>query len=136
MAAKEMYDYLSALVADYTATELNVKPQRVLVEHGTKNIVVHIGDDGSEERIALDSDSIFHVDLQWDVLTAADAGTIFDFFHDSTKGNGKGRTFYWVHATDGHTYTVRFNSELPRSISMPEFHGVTSIQFKVLGYKT
>jgi hypothetical protein len=32
MAAKEMYDYLSTVTPDYSATTLSVKPQNVLTE--------------------------------------------------------------------------------------------------------
>jgi len=133
MAAKEMFDYLDAATADYTLATLSVTPQQVLTETGTKNQVVHIADDNSEEYISFSNDSIFHVSLQWEILNESDAGTIFDFFHDSTKGNGITRTFYWEHPTDGHTYVVRFAEVLPRSISHPEIYGIQQIRLKVVG---
>ena len=135
MAAKEMYDYLSSLAADYTTTELTVSPDTVIVEDGEKNQVVHTGDDGSEEIVTRSNTSIFYVELQWRNRSEADAGTIFDFYHDTAKGNGISSTFYWPHPTDGHTYTVRFAQAIPRSISQPNFHGFTSVRLRVKGYK-
>ena len=133
MAAKEMFDYLDAKTADYTTATFSVTPQQVLVETGMKNQLVHVADDNSEEYISFSNDSMFDVTLQWELLTESDAGTIFDFFHDSTKANGITRTFYWEHPTDGHTYIVRFVDPLPRSISYPELYGINQIRFKVIG---
>ena len=60
----EMYDFLSASTADYTSTDLNVSPQKILEESGSKNQIIHMGDDGSEERISLDNDGApFMVDI-------------------------------------------------------------------------
>ena len=131
MAAKEMYDYLSAVTPDYAATTLAVTPTRTLTERGNINVVVHEGDDGSEQRVALDADSVFYVDLQWGAITEADAGTILDFFHTHTSGSLS--SFKWTHPTDGHTYVVRFDGPLPRSISANQIHGYASCRFKVLG---
>lgn len=128
-----MFDYLDAATADYTLATLSVTPQQVLVETGSKNQVVHQADDNSEEYISFSNDSIFYVSLQWEILTESDAGIIFDFFHDSAKGNGITRTFYWEHPTDGHTYVVRFADALPRTISYPELYGIQQIRFKILG---
>ena len=120
MANAEIWDYLSAtpVTPDYNAV-LDVSPRQVLVEDGEKNQIVHMGADGSEEIISFDDDSVFYVDLQWDRITEADAGTIFDFYHDTAKGNGIARSFKWTNQaelTDPHTYTVRFASSLPRSV--------------------
>ena len=135
MAAKEMYDYLSSLAADYTTTELAVKPDTVIIEEGQKNQVVHTGDDGSEEIVTRSNTTVFYAELQWKNRNASDAGTIFDFYHDTAKGNGISRTFYWPHGTDGHTYTARFDGPLSRSISQPEFHGFTSVRLRIKGNK-
>lgn len=133
MAAKEMFDYLDAQTADYTTATFSVTPQQVLTEAGIKNQLVHIADDNSEEYISFSNDSLFHVSLQWEILTESDAGTIFDFFHDSSKGNGITRTFYWEHPTDGHTYIVRFADGLSKTITHPEIYGIQQIKFRVLG---
>lgn len=128
-----MHDYLSTVVADYTTTVLTLNPQKTLIEDGQKNIIIHEGEDNSEERIVLSSNSIFNVTLSWDVLTDVDAGTIYDFYHDSTKGNGMARTFQWIHPTDGYTYVVRFNSPIPRNFVTGSVMGYTNIKLKVLG---
>lgn len=134
MAAKEMYDYLSAATADYTGATLSVSPQRVLTEIGSKNHVIHLANDGSEERISFSDDSIFFVTLVWDCITESDAGTIVDFYHSTSKGNGFERTFPWAHPTDGNTYCVRFASELRRQIRVSGHHGFAdAIRLKVLG---
>jgi len=113
MAAKEMYDYLSAAVADKDVT-LSVAPQEILTEQSSKNTVIHLGDDGSEVRVNLSDASIFYVTLQWDYLDESDSGTVIDFWNDTVKGNGMANSFKWGHPTDGHTYVVRFASDLSR----------------------
>lgn len=132
MAAKEIYDFVSIATPDYDAI-LSVRPQEILVETAGKNQVVHIMDDGSEERISLSDTSIFHIRLRWNYLTEADAGTIFDWWNDSTKANGIERTFKWSHPTDGHTYVVRFDSDISRAIRPANVHGFAEVRLKVLG---
>lgn len=133
MAAKEMYDYLDIVAPDYSTTTLSVSPQRVFTEWGEKNQVVHLFDDGSERGISLSDDSIFTVRLQWADISEADAGTIVDFFHDTSKANGITRSFKWDHPTDEHTYVVKFRSALPRSIYVEGSHGITEVDLKVVG---
>ena len=133
---KEMYDFLSASAADYTSTDLNVAPQRVLEEEGSKNQVVHMGDDGSEERISLDNDSIFYTTLQWDALSSTDAGKIVNFYYSTDIANARQRSFRWIHPTDGHTYTVRFASDLRRFEKPGNVYGIHQIRLRVLGRAT
>ena len=135
MSAKTMADYLSVVTPDYTTTTLSVKPHKVLSEVGNKNQEVHFADDGSEERISLDDSSIFYVTLQWNTITSSDAGTILDFYHDSNKGNGIARTFYWEHPKDGNTYVVRFDQEIGRNYFQPTYQEINSIRLRVLGKK-
>ena len=136
MAAQEMWDYLSAtpVTPDYNF-EMSVKPQKLLLEDGQKTQIVHLGDDNSEEVISFSDDSIFYVTLQWTALSEADAGTIYDFYHDTAKGNGIARSFKWTNyaETDQHTYTVRFASPLPRKIMTGNIHRYLDITIKVLG---
>ena len=135
MSDKEIYDYVSEATPDYAATTLTVAAQRVVKERGLKNQIIHIGEDGSEERISLSNQSIFYVDVEWPVKSESDVGTIIDFYLDSSKGNGKARSFYWEHPTDGHTYVVRFDNDITRTISLGDFYGVPNVTFKVIGYK-
>ncbi|MFO8016709.1 MAG: hypothetical protein R6U32_06395 [Candidatus Woesearchaeota archaeon] len=135
--AKEMKTYLNAVTADYTATELQVTPQRTITEDGNKNQVVHEADDGTISVTTFSDDSIFTVTLQWDVLEEADANTIVDFYHDSTKANGRERTFYWHHPTDGNIYTVRFMGPLQRvwDTKIGLHRKVSQVELRVEGYK-
>jgi len=137
MAAKEMYDYLSTVTPDVDITlgagGYEIHPQGVLTERGTKNQVVHEGDDGSEQRVSLSNDSIFHVELAWDVVTESEAGTLIDFYYDSAKGNGRQKSFKWEHPDDGHTYVVRFDCDMERARKAHDVYGILNIRFKVLG---
>jgi len=132
MAAKEMYDYLPVTTADY-ATPLTNPSQVLISERGLKNQFVNLGDDGSEERISLSSDSIFYVSVQWPNKSESDIGQIVDYYHDTTKGNGMARTFQWTHPSDGHVYVVRFNCDVTRTIRRSGIHGIPNCEFKVLG---
>lgn len=136
MAAKEIYDYLSAVAVtpDYDAT-LNISPQKVLYEEASKNQIVHLGDDDSESVISFSDDSIFYIRLLWEELGESDAGTIFDWWNDSAKANGKARSFMWQDhgVTDQHTYTVRFDSNVTRAIKMSSIFGFTEMRLKILG---
>jgi len=131
MAAKTMKDYLSADTADYTGDTLTLQPQEVIEEEGYKNIITHEYDDGSESSIALSNASIFFATLRWDHMSAADAGTIMEFYHNSSKANGTARSIQWTHY-DGNTYVVKFVGRLPRSFG--RYAHSVSIKFKVLGY--
>ena len=134
IAAIEMYDYVATVSADNNQT-LTLDPHRTIVETGSKNQVIHIMDDNSEERIDFGTAdiSIFHVTLQWDALSAADAGTLLLFWHGAAYGNGCAESFKWTHPTDGHVYVVRFDCDLPRSIKPPEIHALSSVTLKILG---
>ena len=85
--------------------------------------------------MALSTASYFYVTLKWNYKSAADAGTIVDFFHDASKGNGKARTFKWECPTKwgGHTYVVRFAQSLRREINIVSRHSLPDVRFKVVG---
>ena len=134
MAAKEMYDYLSTVAPDNEETLSTPEPQDILTEKGLINQEIHLGDDGSEERIGLSDGAIFYVTLVWSGLEAADSGTILDFYFDAAKGNGRIESFKWAHPTDGHTYVVRFDTDLTRpQKSGGKIHQIKAVKFKVLG---
>lgn len=137
MAAKEIWDYLSAdaVTPDYNVL-LDIVPQKILYELGSKNQIVQLGDDDSEAIISYSDTSIFYMRLIWEVLTESDAGTIFDFWHDSTKANGMARTFKFQDhgVTDQHTYTVRFaTSNISRIVRVAQIFGFTEIRLRILG---
>lgn len=131
-----MYDYLSLLAPDNNVTLATPCPQKVLVEHGLRNQVVHLADDDSEERIGFSTGTIFDVTLIWRALSESDAGTILDFYFDTAKGDARLKSFKWAHPTDTHTYVVRFNSDLTRTIAPAanNIHALPSMGLKVLGY--
>jgi len=139
MAAKEMYDYLSDVVADYTVVELSVTPHVVLSAMGDKTQQIHSFDDGSVGVVSLSDTSYFEVTLQWARIPESDAGTILDLWHDSAKANGRENTFYWQHPTDGHTYVARFMGPLSRQLKA-EFGStdmaIPSITLRIEGRKT
>jgi uncharacterized protein YeaO (DUF488 family) len=140
MANAEMYDYLSTVTPDYTATTLNINPQGTVVEKLEKNQSVHDFDDGSDRVINLDDDCIFMVNIGWPTgISKSNAGIIFDFYADTAKANAKARSFYWVHPEDGHTYVVKFRSELSRNWaagkSFAGYLEIPMITLKVIGRK-
>jgi len=82
MAAKEIWDYLNttAVAADVIAagsTLTTPYPQNILGENGEYNQVIHLGDDGSEERIGFSSTAVFYVTLKWVGLSEADACLLY-----------------------------------------------------------
>ena len=117
MAAKEMYDYLSEVTADYTDTELDIDCHEALQEMGEKVQHEHIFSDGQRGVVTMSANSYFIVTLNMTLLSLSDSGLVMDMYHDEDKANGKARTFYWVHPRDGHTYTVKFMEALGSSFS-------------------
>lgn len=136
MANKEMYDYLSDVTADYTSTTLSINPQKVFTEIGEKRTAINIGDDGSEERIALSNTSEFYITLGWDnYASESDSGTIFDFYNDSSKANGNARSIQLdLTNVDGHTYVVRFDGPIKRERAPGGVYRIKEVRMKVLGY--
>jgi len=131
ISAKEMYDYLSVVTPDYSA-ELGIPPQGVVTEESQKNQIIHLGVDGSEERISFNTSPIFYITIGWNALSESDSGTIFDFYNDVSKANGIQRSFKYTYG-DGHTYVVRFDSKLTRSGRLVSQYGIQGIRLKVLG---
>ncbi|MDD4060455.1 MAG: hypothetical protein PHW08_07130 [Kiritimatiellae bacterium] len=131
MAAAEMYDYLSTITADVDQT-LAIDAQGSLTEEGSFNQVIHLADDASEERVTLSANPLFYVSWPWNVLTEAEAGTIFDLYFDAAKANGMGNSFKWT-AHDGHTYVVRFDCKLSRTGQAVSRWGYPSVRLRVLG---
>jgi len=132
LSAKETYDFLSTITADYSTAALTITPQGEVTEESQKNHVIHYGVDGSEERISLHSASIFYVTVDWNILTESDSGTIFDFYNDTAKANGCQRSFKLTYG-DGHTYVARFDSALPRRGQHKSRYGLRGVKFKILG---
>ena len=128
-----MYNYLSDKTADYTTATLSIASQVSLPQTGDKPQVVHELDDGVTV-VGLSSSSYFIVQLQWPYISESDKNTIMSLWHSSSKADGRRRTFYWQHPTDGHTYTVRFMSQLIVD-QRPATLGVSTITLRVEGNK-
>lgn len=133
IGAKEMWDYLSAVSIDKSTTLSTPTPQNILTEFGIKNQVIHLADDGSEQRINLSGQSIFHVTLQWNYLKPPDSGVIMEFWNSSNLGHGRMNSFRWDHPIDGHRYVVRFADDVTRTIMPSSLHGISEIRLKILG---
>jgi len=136
MADKEMYDYLSVVTPDYSATTLSVSPQKIVPETGQKNQILNVGDDGSEEVIDLSDDFLFMTALSF-VQSSSDIGLVLDFYFDSSKANGIARSFKWAHPKDGHTYVVKFRGPMTRNWEEDLIEGgyqsVRQISLKIIG---
>ena len=137
MAAKEMFDFLDTAVPDVDITlgagAYEIHPDFVFSEQGSINQVVHIGDDGSEERISLSDKVAFFASLKWENITEAESGILFDIYFDAAKADGRVSSFKWSHPTDGHVYVVRFDCDLGRQYRAAGIHGVLNVSLKVLG---
>lgn len=131
MSASEMYDFLTTITADYNSA-IGVAPKGTVTEESHKNTVIHLGSDGSEERISFGSAPVFFITIGWNVLSESDAGTIFDWYNDPAKANGMQRSFKYAFG-DGHTYVVRFDSTLTRSGRNLASYGISGVRLKVLG---
>lgn len=137
MPVYTMYDYLTDKLADYTTTTMSIDPQVVMAISGEKEVQINKGRGLSEERVILSDQSKFWVKLQWQALSEADHSTLFDFYHDSDKGCGTGRTFYWQPTAqyDSHVYVVRFDSRWESFLRNYQTYGIGSIVLYVLGRK-
>lgn len=131
MAAFEMYDFLSTATPDYDQT-LPIPPQGTVTEESQKNQVIHLGVDGSEERISFNTTPIFFINIGWNALSEADSGTVFDWYNDTAKANAMQRSFKYAYG-DGHTYVVRFDCKLTRSGRLVSQYGIQGVRLKVLG---
>lgn len=132
----DMSTYLSAVTADYTATEMTLTPQNTMTEEGQKTQHYHEFDDGEIEVITA-SGSWFHLTMMWDYMVNADAATLLDFWHDALKANGLKRSFYLTHPVDGNSYTAKFLTPITFTEVVQFTNGkqVPNIKFNILGNK-
>ena len=130
-----MYRYLTAKTADYTATILDIPSQVSLPQTGDKNQVIHDFDDYSVAVVGLSSGSIFEIQLQWSYVSESNKDIIMDLWHNSSKADGRRRTFYWKHLTQNKTYTVRFTSPLTTEERPGNIMSVQTLSLRVEGNK-
>jgi hypothetical protein len=126
-------DYLSVVSPDYSTTTLNVIPQNVVVEQFDKVQEVLELDDENVFVITYSNTPKIKVTLQWsEWLSSTDAATLIDFWADTSKANGRARTFKWPHPTDGYTYVARFLSDISRTLNRP--YTVPQVTLLIEGY--
>ena len=115
---------------DYT---LNINPQKVMTEEAHVNQEIFFADDGlTEHVIAYSSDKSFVFILQWNQLSDADAGTIWDCW--LSHACGYMYSFKWEHPLDNHIYVVKFDSNIERLIYPGIKRGISEVRLRVLGY--
>jgi len=135
--AYEIYNYVADLVADYT-TVLNVKPRKILTETADKKQKLYEYDDGSIDVVSYSDTIFFNVTLQWDSIPEAEAGLILDLYVDTSKANGRAKTFY-ITLPDTKTYTVRFLGPLQRAVTpnlmAASRRGIAQVTLRVEGRK-
>ncbi len=133
--AGKLADYLSTTTADYTATQLDIAPQKVMVESGSFRQKTVEFDDTNVAVLTRSTTPIFLFAIQWNGLTDADANTILDFYFDTAKAKGRARTFEFPHphSNDTNTYIVRFWTKLERETRYRM--KIKQIKLKVEGYK-
>jgi len=126
--AFSMGDFLSTDTADYTTTELNIKPQEEMPTMPSKNQVTLTAANGTPMVLNLNDTTNFTVNISMRDVNIDDGEIIMDFWASKTKGNGIARTFYWVHPTDGVTYVARFLNQ-PTYQQYPSIghQGITSM---------
>ena len=136
MAAKKLSDYFTGtMTADYT-TALVIKAQGEVTEEIFQNQVIHLADDGSEERVTFTAVSpMVYVNWKLNQLSESDAGTVFDHYNLAAQANGMGRPFKWT-AHDGNNYVARWDCKLSRSGNSLSRWGFQGLRLRVLGIST
>lgn len=129
-----MYNYLSNKTADYAQT-LNISPQVVLPEVGDKTQWVHPMYDGSVVVVSGSDQSYFTVEMQWGNISSTDATTLMDWWHNTSKANGRENTFYWTHPVTARSYTVRFLDPLGKTYRPGAFIAVDTLTLRIEGNK-
>ncbi len=112
---------------------LSLSPNGEIVEEGEFNQAVHMGDDGSEERVTVSNNPIYYAVFDWVLLSESDIGTIFELYFDTAKAKGMSNSFKWSSRGDGHTYVVRFDSKLSRGGIKQSLMGTRGIRLRILG---
>lgn len=131
-AALEMYDFLSTVTPDYSLP-FWITPSEVIPERSSGQDKILQMYDATEERLSFSDIPEMYMRLRWDFLSETQAGVIWDYFNDYTKGARTTRTFPFIHPTDGHRYVVRFDDSMERVIRLANIHNITEILFRVVG---
>jgi len=130
----KMADYLPYKEPDYDV-EFPDLPVESLSENIDTECRIVETEDNDEERIAM-SEPFFIVTLNFPQLSKSQIMTLFDFYFNENKANGKINSFKWTHPTDNCTYVVRFDTDLESSLKRGFYADGFSIDLRVLGWKT
>jgi len=124
-----MYDYLSEVTPDISNV-LDIDIQHINIS-GSKNQEVDSFFASERAVYTFDSDSVFYVNIDWASISAVDAAVIWDLYLGDACGRGK--SFTWVHPSDGYTYVVKFGMGLGLT-QRPQQYGIPPMVLKVFGY--
>ena len=129
-------DYLSSVTADY-AYDLNLVCHASIPKTGNKNQIIHEFDDGTVRVAAMTDSSWYDVEVDFFLLTSANATVLFELYNNPSYANGSERTFYWYHPIDARYYTVRFMSPvtLVDEHNFPGYARAEKVTLRVEGTK-
>ena len=130
----KMADYLPHKEPDYDA-EFPDLPVESLSENIDTECRIVETEDNDEERVAM-SEPFFIVTLNFPQLSKNQIATLFDFYFNGNKANGRINSFKWTHPTDSCTYVVRFDTDLESSLKRGFYADSFSIDLRVLGWDT
>lgn len=132
MAAKEPYDYLSSATPDYSTTILDLSSlSERLHEDGKKRQAIKWGSGRSVQSRNFSQTSEFEIEVDPSYLTTTQVGTIYNFYHNISKANGRMCSFRLT-LPDGHTYAALFNSDMER-VYLPTYQKLTRLLFFIIG---
>ena len=133
-----IFDYLTNMTADYTSETLSVACQTEIEHIPKKNQADHEFYDGSINTVNLSDTVYFDGYLQWPKgISAADAGTVMDFYANSSKADFKRKSIYWEHPTDGHTYVIKFRGPIKYKYvaGLPGYIQIPQVPIRIIGRK-
>lgn len=134
MSVSTIADFVDVETPDYDAA-LSVSAQVEVGEEGgfiEEVFDADSGDDADAQTVRMNSDPQFFFTLQFPRKSAADLGTLWDWYFDTAKASGTSRSFKWTHPVDGNTYVVKFADRLTRGVRT-FYQGVTRVRLKVIG---
>lgn len=129
-------DHLGSVSADYNYS-LNLICHASIPKTGNKNQIIHEFDDGSVAVAAMSDNSWYDVEVDFFLLTSANATELFELYNNPSYANGSERTFYWYHPIDARYYTVRFMSPviLVDEHNFPGYARAEKVTLRVEGTK-
>jgi len=134
MATSTIADFVDVETPDYNVV-LAVSAQVEVTEEGgfiEEVFDADSGDDADAQTVRMATDPQFFFTLQFPRKSAADLGTLWDWYFDPAKASGTSRSFKWTHPVDGETYVVKFADRLSRGVRAFD-QGAGRVRLKVIG---